>query len=276
MGANPTINLNDFVPVAPSGKTNVKFQAAASVHGITVENVSAYIDSVTEGQIVLADVTTDNVTTSAHGFCPKLPGGTSTFFRADGAWAAPSGGGGSSNIGAAVVPGLALGDFTNNAGWNNYYVLVMMPAAWILNIPANTWKIVLLFTAGTGCHIDKCNIVRTARFSSTVVDRTVVKFGGNMPATVTYGGPPTAAAPAVQESDAISLALDQNHDYYIEFYFDTDGTYNGTVGFAQGNSSYAHQMASYDTTGDQTGSSSMPTVPTFGNGMLVGQVYVAS
>lgn len=38
------------------------------------------------------DVTTLNVSTTAHGLCPKLPGGTSTFLRADGAYAAPGGG----------------------------------------------------------------------------------------------------------------------------------------------------------------------------------------
>lgn len=34
------------------------------------------------------DVTTLNVSTTAHGLCPKLPGGTGTFFRADGTFAA--------------------------------------------------------------------------------------------------------------------------------------------------------------------------------------------
>ncbi|NBQ67352.1 MAG: hypothetical protein EBU46_00360 [Nitrosomonadaceae bacterium] len=39
------------------------------------------------------DVTTLNATTSAHGLLPKLAGGTSTFLRADGSWAAPTGSG---------------------------------------------------------------------------------------------------------------------------------------------------------------------------------------
>ncbi len=38
------------------------------------------------------DVTTLNATTSAHGLLPKLGGGTTTFLRADGTWAAPGGG----------------------------------------------------------------------------------------------------------------------------------------------------------------------------------------
>lgn len=40
------------------------------------------------------DNTDLNATTSAHGLCPKLGGGTTNFLRADGSWAAPGGGGG--------------------------------------------------------------------------------------------------------------------------------------------------------------------------------------
>ncbi|WP_395737460.1 hypothetical protein [Prosthecobacter sp.] len=47
------------------------------------------------------DVTTLNATTSAHGLCPKFPGGTTDFLRADGNFAAPAGGGG----GGALVRG---------------------------------------------------------------------------------------------------------------------------------------------------------------------------
>ena len=40
------------------------------------------------------DVATLNATTGQHGLLPKLGGGTVNFLRADGTWAAPSGGGG--------------------------------------------------------------------------------------------------------------------------------------------------------------------------------------
>jgi hypothetical protein len=42
------------------------------------------------------DITTLNATTSAHGLMQKYPGGTTTFLRADGSFAAPPGGGGGS------------------------------------------------------------------------------------------------------------------------------------------------------------------------------------
>jgi hypothetical protein len=63
---------------------------------ITVAN---FISNVLSGAIKLDDhaAPDDNTdldaTTSAHGLLPKLGGGTANFLRADGAWAAPPGGG---------------------------------------------------------------------------------------------------------------------------------------------------------------------------------------
>jgi len=62
----------DLYPlVAKSGATN----------GIAYEQL-------TEGGIVLADVTTLNVSTSKHGLVPKAPNDTSQYLRGDGTWAA--------------------------------------------------------------------------------------------------------------------------------------------------------------------------------------------
>lgn len=45
----------------------------------------------TDPTFTLTDVTTNNATTSQHGWLPKLPGGTSTWLRADGTFTAPPG-----------------------------------------------------------------------------------------------------------------------------------------------------------------------------------------
>jgi hypothetical protein len=50
-----------------------------------------------EGALSLSDVTTNNVSTSKHGFVPKAPNDTTVFLRGDGTWAVPSGSGGSSS-----------------------------------------------------------------------------------------------------------------------------------------------------------------------------------
>jgi hypothetical protein len=46
---------------------------------------------ISDATISITDITTNNASTSAHGFLDKLPGGTTTFKRADGSWATPSG-----------------------------------------------------------------------------------------------------------------------------------------------------------------------------------------
>lgn len=43
-----------------------------------------------DANLVTTDVTTNNASTSKHGFLQKLPGGTATFLRADGAFASPT------------------------------------------------------------------------------------------------------------------------------------------------------------------------------------------
>lgn len=43
-----------------------------------------------ESDLTTTDITTNNASVAKHGFLPKLPGGTGTFLRADGAFAAPT------------------------------------------------------------------------------------------------------------------------------------------------------------------------------------------
>lgn len=42
-----------------------------------------------ESTITFTDITTGNVSSSAHGYCPKLPNNTTTFLRGDGSFSAP-------------------------------------------------------------------------------------------------------------------------------------------------------------------------------------------
>lgn len=47
-----------------------------------------------DSDLAFTDITTNDTSTTKHGFMPKLPGGSTNFFREDGTWAAPPGGGG--------------------------------------------------------------------------------------------------------------------------------------------------------------------------------------
>lgn len=51
---------------------------------------SKAIKDAADGLITLTDVTTNNVSTTKHGFVPKAPNNTTTFLRGDGSWAAPT------------------------------------------------------------------------------------------------------------------------------------------------------------------------------------------
>jgi len=57
---------------------------------ITGANVKALV---TDANLTTSDITTNNVSTTKHGFAPKLPGNTTTFLRGDGTYATPAGGG---------------------------------------------------------------------------------------------------------------------------------------------------------------------------------------
>lgn len=70
-----------------------KFAAAATLTNKTISGASNTL-TVREADLSLADNTTGNVTTSRHGFVPKLPNDAALFLDGTGVFSAPSGGGG--------------------------------------------------------------------------------------------------------------------------------------------------------------------------------------
>lgn len=67
----------------PTSGQLAQWVSANAIQGIAITSLA------TDGFGALTDVTTNNATVSAHGFLPKLGGGTTNFLRADGTWAAP-------------------------------------------------------------------------------------------------------------------------------------------------------------------------------------------
>ena len=65
--------------------TNIK-----TINGSTILGSGDLVVGATDATLTTSDITTNNATTAKHGFLQKLPGGTSTFLRADGAFAAPT------------------------------------------------------------------------------------------------------------------------------------------------------------------------------------------
>ncbi len=107
----PSITAPTGIVKADVGLGNVdntsdatKNAAVAIVTNKTLSGASNAFTNIGESSFVFADVTTGNASLSAHGFLPKLPGGTGTFLRADGAFATPAGSGDtSSDTGVSVA-----------------------------------------------------------------------------------------------------------------------------------------------------------------------------
>lgn len=64
-----------------------------TVNGTTYDLSANRTFTVTDANLSTSDVTTNDVSTSKHGFVPKAPNDTTKFLRGDGTWAVPPGGG---------------------------------------------------------------------------------------------------------------------------------------------------------------------------------------
>lgn len=68
------------------------------------------ITPTTDQNLVTTDVTTNDVSTSKHGFAPKAPNDATKFLDGTGAYSTPAGSGGGLTLGKAVI--ISNGYFT--------------------------------------------------------------------------------------------------------------------------------------------------------------------
>ena len=78
---------------------------------------------------MLTDNTTNNVSTSKHGFMQKLPGDTVTFYRADGTFAASFGD--TTSIASSATP-------TPNSDTTTYYTITALAAGATFGAPTGS------------------------------------------------------------------------------------------------------------------------------------------
>jgi hypothetical protein len=108
---------------------------------VTGANIKALV---TDANLSTSDITTNNVSTSKHGFAPKLPGNTTTFLRGDGTYATPAGGGltefTEAETTAAPNATVAVNSLTPVAGTTNadFAIVPKGTGAILGNIPDNT------------------------------------------------------------------------------------------------------------------------------------------
>ncbi len=118
----------------------------------------------TDPTFTLTDITTNNASTSQHGWLPKLGGGTTNFLRADGTWAAPSGGGGATLGANTFTAKQTITQASANAGiiGSTGYSLTGSDASNMLDF-AGTWN-----TSGVPT-LFKMNVTNTASGSGALL-----------------------------------------------------------------------------------------------------------
>jgi hypothetical protein len=80
------------------GGTNADLSATGGTGQYLKQNSSGAavtVSAVADSEISFTDITTNNVSTSKHGFAPKLPNDATKYLDGTGAYSVPSGGGGS-------------------------------------------------------------------------------------------------------------------------------------------------------------------------------------
>lgn len=170
-----------------------------------------------EGGLSLTDITTGNVSATAHGFAPKFPNNTTTFFRGDGTYA---------TLNVAAVSGaapLASPTFTGtvtlpdtstwssslltlNNGGNSTQQLILSPNSggnYALGM-ANTGSQLLMFSGGTAVHSFAATVIGIrsdasyAWSSTTNVVSTKDTFISRGGVATTQFGAANAASPVAQ------------------------------------------------------------------------------
>lgn len=120
-----------------------------------------------------------------------------------------------------AIPGVMSG---TNASWNNFTLTTHFFGYQILRT-AKRWRVDFNIAVGSA-DIGRAVVRRTLRGSTTVIDTTVVTWGGSATPTLPVGQ---------NFSDAISLPIDPAHDYWFQVFLPTS-TNNNTVTLVPGNS----------------------------------------
>lgn len=246
-------NFSNTTPSAVSG-LNVTWQQDGS------GNLSAY-----------TSIFGPSGTGHAPGLVPD-PGSTSGathYLREDGNWEVPSTGSGAYPIGANIValPPVPSGN-SGNAG---YSFILKVPGTAVVAFTSKftvTFCILGNLTSYGSTYdsiINTAVIRRTAQQSTTWIDSTSITWPGGNHFTPSQ----TSAVPQFYQSNAITLAMDAAHDYYVILYMSTTMSNNAiqgstTVGGSIGSTALAGYIS-----GNQTATADASTFASL-NGVLVG------
>jgi hypothetical protein len=148
--SNPTISAGAAMHIFSDGSAwykGILGKEAPIAHASS--HISGGSDSIKLDDLAAPDDTTDlDVSTSAHGLCPKAPNDTSKYLRGDGTWAAaPSTPSGYNYVDHAFVTDPVFCPYHGHAGTITGTVeLVAQRTYWMPFIPRFTFSIVALGT----------------------------------------------------------------------------------------------------------------------------------
>jgi hypothetical protein len=127
--SDPMTTRGDII-VRDSGNTTARLAKGAAGTYLGSDGTDVSYSAVTDAKLSTSDITTNNVSTSKHGFAPKGDGDATHYLDGTGAWSAPSGGGGGGSGAltflSETVLGSAAADITVTGISGSYKDLVIV------------------------------------------------------------------------------------------------------------------------------------------------------
>jgi hypothetical protein len=190
---------------------------------------------ITEAKLVLADNTTNNATTSAHGFLKKLSNVSTEFMNGEGNWATPSGGsfctGTDGNVGYIASNACANEDAFNYDAANNKLTITKAAVGGLLTLAgradnAATNPVLTVSTSGGATSA-----------ATAIASFLVAEMGGNpTEAAVIYLGKAQADSKDVGMLRFTMVGVDSDSNYHALEVYPLIGA--GLNVFASGGATY--------------------------------------
>lgn len=189
--ALPTTAIQEIAPTSVTSYRKIK-PGAVSASGIPhytysaspVVQITESVSAVVEADITLADNTTDDCSTTKHGFTPKAPNDTTKFLNGACAWTVPAGGGSAFAPGGYPYYGGLFAPITisiSSVANRMSYTPVIVPApGWTIT------SVKLVNSTGAGDHITACWYDSTGALFTNGQGSTATTGTGSTIATITF------------------------------------------------------------------------------------------
>lgn len=231
--------------------------------GATVEEGSNGVAVITVGGGAPGGSNHDVQINSSGSFAGVSPGTAGHVLTSNGASADPSfqaagGGGGAVASGTPLAVGVLWN--SNSSNWPNTTFVTRIPGCRLVNV-ATSVKVTASVQSGTAV-VGGAVLRRTLAGSTTYIDSTVITWGSSATPSLAAGD---------NDSDAISVTVDKDHDYYVLIYLDSNGL-NGSVAVKYASTDTATGLLGNTQAGDTRANATAPGTST---NMFCGALFAA-